>query len=51
MQIHHLPIEQIIEAPWNPNFMGEEMLGRLRRSIRWIGQVIPLVVRQIEPGL
>ena len=51
MNIRNLPIEQIIEAPWNPNFMGEEMFGRLRRSFQWIGQMIPLVVRQIEPGL
>ena len=51
MNIRKLPIEQIIEAPWNPNFMGEEMFGRLRRSFQWIGQMIPLVVRQIEPGL
>ena len=51
MEITNLSIEQIREAPWNPNSLDEAMQRRLRRSIERFDLVTPLVVRQIEPGL
>ena len=51
MNIQHLPIEQIREAPWNPNSQDEGMKSRLRHSIRRFNLVTPLVVRQIEPSM
>ena len=51
MEIINLSIEQIREAPCNPNSLDEEMLRRLRRSIEQFNLVTPLAVRQIEPGL
>ena len=47
MNIQHLPIEQIVEAPWNPNSLDDEMQRRLRRSIDRFDLVTPLVVRPI----
>ncbi len=51
MNVQHLPIEQIKEAPWNPNCLDNEMYRRLRRSIERFDLVTPLVVRQLEPAL
>ena len=51
MNIQHLPIEQIHEAPWNSNFLDENMLLRLRRSIERFDQVSPVIVRQIKQDL
>ena len=51
MEITDLPVEQIQEAPWNPNALDEGMRHRLRRSIERFDLVTPLVVRQLEPDL
>ena len=51
MEITEIAIEQIREAPWNPNSLDEGMLLRLRRSIERFDLVTPLVVRQLEPPL
>ena len=51
MNIQHIPIEQIKEAPWNPNCMDEGMLRHLRRSFERFDNLMPLVVRQLEPVL
>lgn len=51
MNVQQVPIEQILEAPWNPNGMGERMLRHLRRSFERFDQVIPLVIRQVKPSL
>ena len=50
MEVTDIPVEQIQEAPWNPNSLDEEMYRRLRRSIERFDLVMPLVVRQIESG-
>ena len=51
MELTNLSIKQIREAPWNPNYLDEATLRRLRRSIERFDLVTPLVVRRIEPGL
>ena len=45
--IQDLSLDQLVEAPWNPNHMADEMLERLRESIRCFGFVENLVVRPI----
>jgi ParB family chromosome partitioning protein len=47
MKVTDLPLEQIQEAPWNPNQMDPAMRSRLRRSIQRFQVVLPLVVRPI----
>ena len=47
MNITDLPIDQLKEAPWNPNVMNEAMLMRLRESISRFGLVSNLVVRTL----
>ena len=51
MEIINLSIEQIREAPWNPNYLDQEIHRRLRHSIERFDMVNPLVVRQINPDL
>ena len=51
MKIQHLPIEQIREAPWNPNSQDEVMRSRLEHSIQRFELVTPLVVRRLETGV
>lgn len=51
MNIQHLPIKQIREAPWNPNSQDEGTRSRLQRSIQQFDLVTPLVVRLLAPGL
>ena len=48
MKIVKLPIEQLNEAPWNPNRMDEDNLTRLKESLARYDLVIPLVVRPTE---
>ena len=45
MQIVNLPLEQLREAPWNPNTMTPEIYAKLRESVRKFGVVANLVVR------
>ena len=45
MKVTELPIEQLSEAPWNPNRMDETTLARLKESLSRYGLVAPLVVR------
>jgi len=50
MEVADLPLDQLREALWNPNQMGEEMLAKLRRSITRYGLVENLVVRPHAGG-
>ncbi len=50
MEIRNIPLEQLREAPWNPNDADEATLRRLAASIGRFGAVLPLVVRPIEDG-
>ena len=50
MNLVELPIEQLEEAPWNPNRMDEVMLSRLNESIQRFGLVGNLVVRRMLDG-
>lgn len=47
MQTIDIPIDQLHEAPWNPNAMDEAMMSRLRASLQRFGLVENLVVRAI----
>ena len=46
MKVTELPLEQLIDAPWNPNQISPAMLLRLKQSIRRYGFVENLVVRK-----
>ena len=48
MNVAHLDIDQLTEAPWNPNHMDQAMMDRLRESISRYGVVAPLVVRPMS---
>jgi len=48
MNVVHLPLDQLTEAPWNPNHMDRAMMDRLRESISRYGLVAPLVVRPVS---
>jgi ParB family chromosome partitioning protein len=48
MKLTDLPIDQLREAPWNPNHMDEAMLQKLRESLTRYGLVQNLVVRPLE---
>ena len=48
MKLVDLPLDQILEAPWNPNRMDDATRSRLRQSIKRFDLIVPLVVRQIE---
>lgn len=45
MNIIDLPVEKLLEAPWNPNRMDEAGINRLKESLSRYGLVEPLVVR------
>lgn len=47
MELVHLPLDQLREAPWNPNEADAATLGRLGESLHRFGLVVPLVVRAI----
>ena len=48
MQIVEIPLDRLREAPWNPNQMDENMLSRLRQSIRLYRLVQNLVVQPLD---
>jgi ParB family transcriptional regulator, chromosome partitioning protein len=48
MQMVDLPIDQLQEAPWNPNQMDKAMLQKLRESLTRYGLVQNLVVRPLD---
>ena len=48
MKIFEIPLNQLREAPWNPNQIDEETQTRLRESLNRYGLVEPLVVRSIN---
>jgi ParB family chromosome partitioning protein len=48
VKVTDLPLEQLKEAPWNPNQMAEAMLQKLRESLTRFGLVQNLVVRPLE---
>lgn len=47
MKMIDITLEQLREAPWNPNRMDEAMLARLRASVHRYGVVQNLVVRAL----
>ena len=51
MTIVDLPIDQLVEAPWNPNRMDDGMSYKLKTNVDTFGFVQPLVVRRLENGL
>ncbi len=51
MKIVDLPLDQLREAPWNPNEMDRAMMARLRESIARFGVVENLVIRPSGSGL
>ena len=48
MKVIEIPVEQLVEAPWNSNRMDEWMQGRLRASVVKYGLVQNLVVRPLS---
>ncbi len=50
MEVIDLPLDKLVEAPWNSNTMAEKMLGRLKASIRSFGLVGNFVVRPMSDG-
>lgn len=50
MNLLDLALDQLREAPWNPNQMDQRMLARLRESIGRFGLVENLVVRPLPEG-
>ena len=48
MEAIDIPLEQLVEAKWNPNLMDDEMLMHLRESLRRYGLVENLVVRRLS---
>lgn len=45
MKIVNLPMEQLREAPWNPNVITPEIMTKLGESVKRFGVVANLVVR------
>ena len=50
MELVHLPLDQLREAPWNPNEADAATLRRLGASLQRFGLVLPLVVRPEGDG-
>ena len=50
-EIVHLPLEQLREAPWNPNQMAPSLLAKLECSVRRFGLTGVLVVRPMVGDL
>ena len=48
MQTIDIPVDELHEAPWNPNVMDDAMLSRLRESLQRFDLVENLVVREVE---
>ena len=49
-KINQLPLEQLREAPWNPNSMDTPLLAKLQRSVQRYGLTGVLVVRPLGDG-
>ncbi len=50
MDLINLHLEQLQEAPWNPNRIDDAMVERLRESLTRYGMVQNLVVRPLSDG-
>ena len=50
MQIVEIPLNKLMEVPWNPNQLDPAMLARLTESISRYGLVQNLVVRPLGDG-
>src|ERR687892_124688 len=50
LKVTELSLDQLKEAPWNPNQMDEAMFQKLRESLTRYGLVQNLVVRPVEEG-
>ena len=50
-EIVHLPLDQLREAPWNPNQMDPPLLAKLERSVERFGLTGVLVVRPMGDDL
>jgi ParB family chromosome partitioning protein len=50
VKVTKLPLEQLKEAPWNPNQMAEALLQKLRESLTRYGLVQNLVMHPLEVG-
>ena len=50
-EIADLPLDQLSEAPWNPNQMAPSLLAKLECSVRHFGLTGVLVVKPIGDGL
>ena len=50
-EIVHLPLDQLREAPWNPNQMTPSSLAKLERSVERFGLTGVLVVRPMRDDL
>ena len=46
-EIVQLPLDQLREAPWNPNYMDQALVAKLERSVQRFGLIGVLVVRPI----
>ena len=51
MNSFDIPVDQLMEAHWNPNQMGQAMLAKLKKSLIKFGLVENLVVRPQREGL
>ena len=51
MKTFDIPVERLVEAPWNPNQMDQTMSVKLRQSLNKFGLVENLVVRPQADGL
>ena len=51
MKTFDIPVDQLTEALWNPNQMGQAMLAKLKKSLTKFGLVENLVVRSQANGL
>ena len=50
MQLIEIPLDQLWEAPWNPNQLDLAMMHKLRASLAHYGQVENFVVRPLDSG-
>lgn len=50
LDVRELPLDRLVEAPWNANRVDTVMLAKIRRSIETFGIVENLVVRPLYTG-
>lgn len=50
ISIEYFPPERLKPNPWNSNSVGADMEARLEASIRELGFIRPIVVRQLSDG-